>query len=94
MRRPRHPLNAELRGMIYNPKSSLYEVEENCIDYGIPLELTRQLKVFAKAWTYAGGEPLIASWYKSLDKVSKKQVTRAGNIPEHTDGFYPDPEFD
>ncbi len=93
MRRPPHPLRLELKGLTYNPASLLYEISENGIVYGIPLELTRLLKHYSKAGE-TEGEPLIASWYKSLDKEAKKQVIRNGNIPSHADGFYPDPEFD
>ncbi|OJW03925.1 MAG: hypothetical protein BGO52_17400 [Sphingobacteriales bacterium 44-61] len=79
--------------MVYNPKSSLYEIEEHGIVYGLPLELTRLLNDFSRGDTFVGGDPLIASWYKSLDKGNKKLVTRTGNIPEYKSDFYPDPEY-
>lgn len=94
MRRPRHPLSPELREMTYNPRSSLYEIEENGILYSLPLELTRLLKDFSRGGKPVSGEQLIAAWYKGLGKESKKLVIRTGNIPEYSTGFYPDPRFD
>ncbi len=80
--------------MGFNPVSALYEISENEIVYGITLELTRSLKTFARAGTLVAAEPLVASWYKSLDKASKKLVVRTGNVPDTANDFYPDPEFD
>lgn len=94
MRRPRHPRGPELRDLVYNPKSCLYEIEEYGVVYGIPLELTRQLKDFSRAGNFPAGDPLIASWYKSLGKPDKMKVTRTGRIPVQPDGFFPDPQFD
>lgn len=94
MRRPSHPLNPELKGLTYNPKSCLYEISENGITYAIPLELTRLLKTFVRSGTIPPGEALLASWYKSLDKANKRLIKREGNIPDLVTDFYPDPEFD
>lgn len=95
MRRPRHPVSAELQGLAFNPASSLYEITEGGILYGLNLELTRMLKAYSRAGgRSAANDPLVASWYNSLDKPTKKMVIRVGNIAISSQDFYPDPEFD
>lgn len=95
MRRSRHPVSAELQGLTFNPKSSLYEISEGGILYGLTLELTRMLKTYARAGGRSpANDPLVASWYKSLNKPTKKMVVRVGNIVTQPQDFYPDPDFD
>lgn len=95
MRRPRHPVSAELQGLAFNPASSLYEITEGGILYGLTLELTRMLKAYSRAGgRSAANDPLVASWYKSLDRLSKKMVIRSGEIATQSQDFYPDPDFD
>lgn len=90
MRRPRHPVSEELQGLAFNPASFLYEISEEGILYGLTLELTRMLKAYSRAaGRSAVNEPLVASWYKSLDKHTKKIVIRAGKIATHSQDFIP-----
>lgn len=90
MRKPRSSRSMKLINLSYSIKSGLYEIKEEGILYGMPIELTRQLtRYFCNNSINS-----IADWYNSLDRQTKKQVIRIGVEPTIDESFIPDPSFD
>jgi hypothetical protein len=80
----------KLINLNYSIKSGLYEIAEEGITYGMPIELTRQLtRYFCN-----NSNNTISDWYYSLDRQTKKQVKRIGFEPTIDESFIPDPSFD
>jgi hypothetical protein len=97
-RRARNPRPYELLDLNFNPKTNLYEKTEAGITYGMPLELTRQIKNYFRYFPLPshGGlfrGPSLAKWYDDLQKDLKKQVVRTGDVPQKSDDFVADPEY-
>ena len=94
MRRPRKPTPLSIIDLNLNPKSGRYEITDRGITYHLELEHTRNLKDYFKGIAVRGYETKISDWYNKLDKQTKKEVVRTGNIPNGQKEFYPDPEFE
>lgn len=88
MRRPKHPVPAELRNLSFNLKNGKYEISENGILYSLELEHTRLLKAYWK-----NENPSLSDWYSGLDKFTKKRILKIGEIQDKSD-FFPDLSFD
>ena len=93
MRRPRKPTPLGIIDLNYNPKSGQYEITERCITYHMDLEHTRNLKEYFKGIALRGNETKISDWFNKLDRVTKKEIFRTGNIHSDND-FYPDTSFE
>jgi hypothetical protein len=84
MYRPKKTPQEIKHRLIPNLSTGLYDIEENGITYSMTLELTRRLKediVNVKN---------ISDWYKDLDKFTRAEIIRTGNVPKVKDDFYPD----
>ncbi len=93
MRRPRKPTPLGIADLNYNPKSGWYEISERGITYHMDLEHTRYLKEYFKGIAVRGYETTVSEWYNKLDKITKKEVLRTGNVQTVND-FYPDQNFE
>lgn len=93
MRRPRKPTPLAITDLNYNPRSNLYEITERGITYQMDLEHTRNLKEYFKGVAVKGCNTKILDWYNKLDKTTKKEIIRTGNVQTSND-FYPDWSFD
>lgn len=90
---PRRPLHISLHYRFeYNPKTIRYDVHEKGITYSLTMEHVRLLSQYYKRFfpKTPNNQPTLAGWYADLDKATKKEVLRSGNIPTQHDGFYPD----
>lgn len=77
------PIELKFR-LSHNIKTNRYEIEEKGITYSMTLEMTRHLKgAFANVST-------VAEWYSDLDKFTRSEITRTGNIQKQKDDFFPD----
>jgi hypothetical protein len=74
--------------IIYNITTGLYEVQENDIMYAMTLGHTVLLK------SHYRHNHLVEQWYNELDRATKRQIIRTGNISKDNTDFYPDPEFE
>lgn len=90
MRRAKQPINTTLRrDLTYNPATQLYEIKENNILYGMPLEMTRLLNEFTRRGIdHLQEEGPISSWYNTLSRPDKRKVVRTGNINDTNNDFY------
>lgn len=77
----------------YNPATQLYEITEDGITYGMPLEVTRGLKEFF-VWYGPNDAKTVADWFQQLKLHENDQVIRTGNVPQAPDDFYPDVSYD
>lgn len=83
--------------MQFNPKSGLYEIQEEGVTYKMQLEETRSLKDYFKDFRTVGGihYPSVSGWYSDLANHTRKKVVRAGKVkPGENNGFYPDDCYD
>jgi len=80
MRRPRNPTPLSIIDLNYNPKSGRYEISERGIIYQMDMEHTRNLKEYFQGIAVRGYETKISDWYNKLDKTTKKEIVRTGNI--------------
>ena len=87
---------AELWGLRNNPWNGQYEITEDGITYTMTLEQVRELREYFKGFNPGGRiqYATVSRWYRDLDKVTKRMVTRTGAIPKGPIEFYPDPEFE
>lgn len=84
-----------LHDLRFNPKSSLYEIEENGILYRMHLEETRSIKEYFRS-SRGAFYPTVADWYRFIDNATRRRVLREGGVlirPPGADGFYPDYEW-
>ncbi len=89
MRRPNKPTPLGIIDLSYNPKSGRYEITEGGIAYHLELEHTRNLKEYFNGIAIRGIGANISDWYDKLDKITKKEIIRTGDIQTVND-FYPD----
>lgn len=84
-------LHPALKGrVIFNNITNLYEIKEKGITYGMPFTEFQYFKqYFGKSGTMINDNS-IEIWYSSLDRTSKKSITRSGKVQGENDGFYPD----
>ena len=88
MRRARHPLPLQLKGLRYNVEMEKYIIVENKILYGIPFELLDNLKRFHKKYTSTFS---FLYWYNSLTKEERRKVVTESKKPlNREENFYPD----
>lgn len=94
-RRAKVPTPLGLR-INHDTKTQLFYVDENGITYWMPMELTRDLKLYYHHFPsgHQSHYPTMARWYSDLTKEKKKQVKRTGNIPQTPSDFFADPEYD
>lgn len=89
MRRARHPLPFELRGMRHDPQTGKYYITENGITYSFTLEHSRLLKEYFRKDDSRGKS--IANWYDDLDRFTRKEIHKTlGNDKNIEHDFYPD----
>jgi hypothetical protein len=89
MRRPRKPTPLSIIDLNYNPRSGRYEITERGITYHMDMEHTRNLKEYFQGVAVRGYGANVSDWYNKLDKITKKEIIRTGNIPT-TNDFYHD----
>jgi hypothetical protein len=76
--------------IIQGSKPGVYEFEE----FGVTYELNyEQFNLLKNAFSVSQGDVnnSIEKWYKSLDRFTRKEVKRTGNLKDIDNGFYPDP---
>ncbi len=68
----------------------MYDVEQEGINYAMPMETTRILKQYY--CNNAGGK--IKEWYREIDNDTRSTVVRSGGVEILGDDFYPDKEIE
>lgn len=82
-RRAKKPASFYLKGLLKPSQPGIYKLEENDITYELNYEQFNHLKT---------AHCTIEEWYSQLDRFTKKQIIRYGNIQTEDNGFYPDTE--
>jgi len=93
MKRPRIPIPLSIADLSYNPITGKYEISEMGVTYQMNLEHTRSIKSFFKDISIRGRGATISDWYNELERETKKEITRIGNIETNED-FFPDTYFE
>ena len=89
-RRPMNALSFYLNSKIkQGSKPGVYEFEEAGVTYKLNYE---QFNLLKKAFSVSQGDVnnSIEQWYNSLDRFTKKEIKRTGNLQDSDNGFYPD----
>jgi hypothetical protein len=93
-RRARQPLPLVISDLHLDAQKGKYVITDAGITYSMDLEHTRLLKDYFGWYVNTRKEKTVALWYDGLDKETKKQITRSGNLPKEEQDFFPDPEYD
>ena len=81
-----------IRKFTFNRTTLLYEIDEDRIRYGMPLELTRMLKAYYTNFRPSPNapSPTLANWYAELPLQERHQVKRSGSVPSVRDDWFAD----
>jgi hypothetical protein len=83
-----------IRKLTVNRSTGLYEIDEDRVSYGMPLELTRMLKAYYTHFCASAdwSSPTLANWYGELPLRERSLVKRTGSVPSVRNDWFPDAE--
>lgn len=92
MRRAKHPVHPAIKDLQRNLSTGFYEITEDGVTYSMTLEMTRKLKAYYRAFMPESNQkiPTLASWYKDLGSIQRKEVITKGKSSTSPTDFFPD----